>query len=360
MEESHAELLTDILEDVVQSGTGTRAAIGGREVAGKTGTTDNYGDAWFVGYTPELVVAVWVGYPDALRPMLTEFNGEEVAGGTLPALIWKAFVEKVPEDDDLAFDSPALPRRHLAVGRPPRAASGSSTTATAAARGSSRTSPASAPSRRPTASRTRSSVPLVVGMTKAGAEAELAAQPLEANVAYSPAMPGKFPGLVVNQDPRRGGLSANDSVTIFVTTAKHGILPNFVGSSLADVQRGGEATQAATRRENRSRPRGDGRSGRCRSRESRPLRGCGSGSWSGTAHEARAGEGVAPEQVGRARDADPRRRHDLDLGAWRLQREGRLDAGPARRARPRCRAPASGAPARTRGGGRRRRRDVAA
>ena len=40
----------------------------GREVAGKTGTTDNYGDAWFVGYTPELVVAVWVGYPDALTP----------------------------------------------------------------------------------------------------------------------------------------------------------------------------------------------------------------------------------------------------------------------------------------------------
>ena len=85
MEESHAELLTDILEDVVQSGTGKRAAIPGREIAGKTGTTDNYGDAWFVGYTPDLVVAVWVGYPDALRPMLTEFDGEPVAGGTLPA-----------------------------------------------------------------------------------------------------------------------------------------------------------------------------------------------------------------------------------------------------------------------------------
>ena len=62
---------------------------------GKTGTTDNYGDAWFVGYTPELVVAVWVGYPDALTPMLTEFNGEPVAGGTLPAMIWKEFVEKI-------------------------------------------------------------------------------------------------------------------------------------------------------------------------------------------------------------------------------------------------------------------------
>ena len=106
MEESHAELLTDILEDVVRSGTGKRAAIPGREVAGKTGTTDNYGDAWFVGYTPDLVVAVWVGYPDALRPMLTEFEGEPVAGGTLPALIWKAFVEKAEEDVDRSFDAP--------------------------------------------------------------------------------------------------------------------------------------------------------------------------------------------------------------------------------------------------------------
>ena len=46
-----------------------------RPEAGKTGTTDNYGDAWFVGYTPQLAVAVWVGYPNELKPMLTEFGG---------------------------------------------------------------------------------------------------------------------------------------------------------------------------------------------------------------------------------------------------------------------------------------------
>ncbi|HJR95888.1 MAG TPA: PBP1A family penicillin-binding protein [Gaiellaceae bacterium] len=236
MEESHAELITDILEDVVQSGTGTRAAIPGREVAGKTGTTDNYGDAWFVGYTPELVVAVWVGYPDALRPMLTEFNGEEVAGGTLPALIWKEFVEKVPEDENRFFEAPPylggvnqwVVRREGEWQLDNGYCRGARIVAYFSGEG---------PETEADCKPNEVSVPLVVGMTKAGAEAELAAQPLAANVAYSPARPGAFPGLVVNQEPRRGGLSANDTVTIFVTTAKHGILPNFIGSSLADAQR---------------------------------------------------------------------------------------------------------------------------
>jgi penicillin-binding protein 1A len=77
----------------VTSGTATRAQIADTFIAGKTGTTENYGDAWFVGWTEKITVAVWVGYPDELRPMETEFNGEAVAGGTYPAAIWKSFVE---------------------------------------------------------------------------------------------------------------------------------------------------------------------------------------------------------------------------------------------------------------------------
>jgi membrane carboxypeptidase/penicillin-binding protein len=91
----------------VRSGTGKRAALSGRDIAGKTGTTDNYADAWFVGYTPELVVAVWVGYPDRLRPMLTEFDGEPVAGGTLPAQIWREFMARATKaDEGGSFDYP--------------------------------------------------------------------------------------------------------------------------------------------------------------------------------------------------------------------------------------------------------------
>jgi beta-lactam-binding protein with PASTA domain len=81
------------------------------------------------------------------------------------------------------------------------------------------------------------SVPLVVGLTAEGATARLADQPLEANIAYAPAKPGRQPGIVVSQDPRAGGLSAHDTVTIWVSKARFGLLPNFVGSSLEDVQR---------------------------------------------------------------------------------------------------------------------------
>ena len=79
------------MQTVVASGTGKRAAYGGF-AAGKTGTTEDFGDAWFVGFTKQMTIAVWVGYPDKLTPMKTEFDGEPVAGGTFPAQIWHDFV----------------------------------------------------------------------------------------------------------------------------------------------------------------------------------------------------------------------------------------------------------------------------
>jgi len=81
------ETAQQLLAGVIQGGTGKAAQIG-EFAAGKTGTTENYGDAWFVGFNQELTVAVWVGYADKLRPMETEYHGGQVAGGTYPAEIW--------------------------------------------------------------------------------------------------------------------------------------------------------------------------------------------------------------------------------------------------------------------------------
>jgi penicillin-binding protein 1A len=88
----NAYLITKTLERVITEGTGTAAGIG-RPAAGKTGTTNNYTDAWFVGYTPELVAAVWVGHPEGLIPM-TSVHGIRVFGGTFPALIWRSFMSE--------------------------------------------------------------------------------------------------------------------------------------------------------------------------------------------------------------------------------------------------------------------------
>jgi penicillin-binding protein 1A len=85
---SVASTATGILHTVVTSGTGERAQVGSDYIWGKTGTTTNNADAWFVGANEDITVAVWVGFPDGATPMETEFGGLPVDGGTIPALIW--------------------------------------------------------------------------------------------------------------------------------------------------------------------------------------------------------------------------------------------------------------------------------
>lgn len=87
-----AWMVTDILRRVITEGTGKRADIG-RPAAGKTGTSQDYADAWFVGYTPELVTAVWVGYPEG-RISMRNVHGIRVFGGTFPAQIWSLFMSR--------------------------------------------------------------------------------------------------------------------------------------------------------------------------------------------------------------------------------------------------------------------------
>jgi penicillin-binding protein 1A len=113
LEKDVAEQVQSLLRNVVTVGTGTRAQVGDLEISGKTGTTEGYGDAWFVGWTPEYTIAVWVGYPNEFKSMETEFNGEPVAGGTFPAGIFKTFVESIlriyPPEEDEEEETPTAP-----------------------------------------------------------------------------------------------------------------------------------------------------------------------------------------------------------------------------------------------------------
>ena len=77
--------MVQMMRGVIQGGTGTRAAVPGYDLAGKTGTTSDYRDAWFIGYTGGFVTAVWVG-KDNNTPM------RKVTGGAAPAGIWRDYM----------------------------------------------------------------------------------------------------------------------------------------------------------------------------------------------------------------------------------------------------------------------------
>ncbi|MDQ1396298.1 MAG: penicillin-binding protein, partial [Acidimicrobiaceae bacterium] len=82
-------------------------------VAGKTGTTDDYGDAWFVGYTPKLTAAVWMGWADGSSRKMNDVRGLKINGGSLPATIWRRFMEQATRDTDAGTfpDVSAFPGR---------------------------------------------------------------------------------------------------------------------------------------------------------------------------------------------------------------------------------------------------------
>jgi penicillin-binding protein 1A len=120
LEPQVAYLVTSALQGVIERGTGTGAQIG-RPAAGKTGTAQEYRDAWFAGYTPNLATAVWVGYPEGsiemksscsgssqlCRPTRLLSGGSGVTGGSFPAAIWRAFMSVALEGlASLGFSSP--------------------------------------------------------------------------------------------------------------------------------------------------------------------------------------------------------------------------------------------------------------
>jgi penicillin-binding protein 1A len=230
-----AKVVNSILQTVVTSGTGVRAHLSdGREVAGKTGTTENYGDAWFVGYTPQLVTAVWVGYPNKLQPMVNQFNGTPVAGGTYPALIWKAFNEralKYLKDPPASFQPPppTWGSSALVLNRNGRveADNGYCVNPVAVVY-----LPGDAPPKKANCKPNEVTVPNVVGKPIDLAKARLSYQPLNAKILYKPLSARQRPGIVLAQYPKSGTLSSHDTVTLFLGKPLHGVVPKVTGLKL--------------------------------------------------------------------------------------------------------------------------------
>jgi penicillin-binding protein 1A len=92
LDEQDADVVNFCLRQVVERGSGTAAQVAGKSIIGKTGTTQAFGDAWFVGATRKLTTAVWMGYPEGNSRKMESVRGQEVTGGSIPALIFKRFM----------------------------------------------------------------------------------------------------------------------------------------------------------------------------------------------------------------------------------------------------------------------------
>ena len=186
LSEHTAAAMNWTLQQVVETGTGTAARYG-QSVAGKTGTTDKYHDAWFVGYTCKLTAAVWVGYaqpgPDGKQRFMQGVHGINVAGGTIPTAIWRRFMSKAtvgldscpyPRPADIGFipgtsqyapgstEAPtgtAAPTTEPVGTTPPSVAPASSSTTAAPVESTTTTAPASTTTAPPASTTTSSQKP---------------------------------------------------------------------------------------------------------------------------------------------------------------------------------------------------------
>jgi penicillin-binding protein 1A len=239
LEPAVAYLATDMLRGVISSGTGRAAAIG-RDAAGKTGTTQEYRDAWFVGYTPQLSAAVWVGYPDEQREM-KDVHGRRVTGGSFPAEIWAAFMraalEGVPEE---GFEKPSgLSTLSICADTGEKATEYCEKTGTGLFLASAQPGDCSVHT-----GPTMVDLPNMIGKTKEEAIALLNGLSLPFEVREE-AIVSVPKGLVADQDPRGGSeVTADTVVTLVVSTGPPpGVPPTpYVTYSPSEPAAGDEVT----------------------------------------------------------------------------------------------------------------------
>lgn len=233
LDDAVAFLVTQTLQDVVRRGTGVRARID-RPQAGKTGTSQDSADAWFVGYTPSFLAAVWVGFPDGRVPMVPPTTSEVVEGGRWPAEIWRRLADRALENTEPEpFPAPAagLVRVEVDASRhclpnhytPPELVQARSYVA-----GTEPTRRCTEPTGPPT-----DDVPEVVGLPHAEAESLLADRGflLDVRPLTSRRHP---PGVVVHQRPAPGGTTRPEddhAVVLWVSQApdSEAAVPDVVG-----------------------------------------------------------------------------------------------------------------------------------
>ena len=201
-----AAAVVSALQRVVERGTGVGARIG-RPVAGKTGTGQQWRDAWFVGFTPDLVTSVWVGFPDRQRSMVPPATRLRVTGGSWPAQIWQLYMS-------------------------------------AALAGTPVTPFAEAPDRQASEEAVRREVPALVGMPVDAAEAALEEAGFRAERVAGDG-DDYPPGYVVGQDPRPGAeRPGGATVTLEISTGVASTtVPDFLALTAAEAeQRAREAS----------------------------------------------------------------------------------------------------------------------
>ncbi len=238
----------EAMKGVMQpGGTGEKAAIG-RPAAGKTGTTTDFKDAWFVGFTPQRSTSVWVGWENPALPMTRAYNGSPVYGGTFPADMWSTFMREAMRGLPVEDWEPSVGVNSMSVSIDP-------TTERIVPPGCEYAQAVVwAIDRLPVENGECESdlirVPDFTSATKAGALDLATGSGLQLRFQYRPAGPGEDPGIVVVQSPAPlSAVQAGEVVTLAIARRVPNVLvpgvvatpdaPSTIAAAVARLQAAG-------------------------------------------------------------------------------------------------------------------------